>query len=260
MRFRPCIDLHAGRVKQIVGSTLSDVPGIAPLVNFEADMPPGYYAKMYRADGLSGGHVIMLGPGNEDAARDALEACPGFLQIGGGIDDSSAGRWLAAGASKVIVTSFIFSHGELSMDRLQRISTAVGREKLVLDLSCRRREGRYLVACDRWQTFTSFEVCAVGLRELSQFCSEFLVHAVDVEGKQCGMDEDLAEILADAATIPVTYAGGISSWREIDRLARKGRGRLDFTVGSALDIFGGRGLKYIDLVHWQRDGMIPDHS
>jgi phosphoribosylformimino-5-aminoimidazole carboxamide ribotide isomerase len=202
---------------------------------------------MFRRDGLEGGHVIMLGPGNEEAASEALGAFPGGLQIGGGIDAGNAAQWLERGASRVIATSFLFDDGVFSPERLERLVAAVGRERLVLDLSCARRDGRYRVMSNRWQTWTELAIDAETLASLAGSCSEFLVHAVEVEGKQAGPDLDLVELLAGATPIPTTYAGGIRSLADIEAIDRLGRGRLDFTVGSALDIFGGHHLRYADL-------------
>ncbi len=244
MRFRPCIDLHEGRVKQIVGSSLRDDRATPPITNFESSRPPAYYAHMYWRDGLAGGHVIMLGPGNEEAAREALGKHPGFLQVGGGIDPGNGPVWISRGADKVIVTSYVFEQGELDMGRLRDMCLAVGRERLVLDLSCRFRDGRYRVVCDRWQTFTSLPVSAATLGTLADYCAEFLVHAVDLEGKRCGVDSRLIELLSSCSPLPTTYAGGIRCEEDIEILSRAGGGALDFTVGSALDIFGGETLAY----------------
>ncbi len=246
MRFRPCIDLHDGKVKQIVGSTL-DAEGRAT-TNFVAEQGPAYFAELYRRDGLTGGHVIMLGPGNEQAAREALAAWPGGLQIGGGITADNARQWLEAGAQAVIVTSWVFHHGHIDTERLARLVRAVGRERLVLDLSCRRRGDDYYIVTDRWQTFTETVISPGLLEELAQSCAEFLIHAVDVEGKCRGIETDLVRRLAEWTPIPTTYAGGIRSLDDLRLLKSLGRGRLDATIGSALDIFGGTGITYRDAV------------
>ena len=245
MRFRPCIDLHDGVVKQIVGGTLRD-GGLGPATNFTADRPPEWFAAMYRKDGLTGGHVIQLGPGNREAARAALAAWPGGLQVGGGITADNAAEWLDAGASHVIVTSWVFHDGAVDEERLRRLVAAVGRARLVLDLSCRRREADYLVVTDRWQTFTRERVGPALLDWLARFCDEFLIHGVDVEGRCQGIETDLVALLGDWHGTPCTYAGGIRSLADIDAIGRLGRGRVDFTVGSALDIFGGA-LAYRDV-------------
>ena len=245
MRFRPCIDLHQGQVKQIVGSTLRD--GAVPETNFVAEKPPAYFAELYRHDNLHGGHVIMLGPGNEQAATHALATFPGGLQLGGGINANNAADWLDRGAAQVIVTSYAFRDGQLHRDNLQRVVDAAGRERLVLDLSCGLRDGRYVVMTDRWQQATDFEINADNLAFLAESCCEFLVHATDVEGKQQGVDEELVALLGEIAPIPTTYAGGVRSRADIDVIDRLGQGKLDFTVGSALDIFGGTGLNYEEM-------------
>lgn len=245
MRFRPCIDLHQGQVKQIVGSTLRD--GAVPETNFVAEKPPAYFAELYRHDNLHGGHVIMLGPGNEQAATHALATFPGGLQLGGGINANNAADWLDRGAAQVIVTSYAFRDGQLHRDNLQRVVDAAGRERLVLDLSCGLRDGLYVVMTDRWQQATDFEINADNLAFLAESCCEFLVHATDVEGKQQGVDEELVALLGKIAPIPTTYAGGVRSQADIDVIDRLGQGKLDFTVGSALDIFGGTGLNYEEM-------------
>ncbi len=247
MRFRPCIDLHNGVVKQIVGATLADHGG-QPETNFTADRPAAWFAGLYRQDGLTGGHVIQLGPGNADAAREALAAWPGGLQIGGGVTAENAAAWIEAGASHVIVTSYVFHDGNVDEDRLEKLVAMVGKQRLVLDLSCRRRGDDYLIVTDRWQTFTREPIRPELLDRLAGFCDEFLIHAVDVEGRCRGIEADLVERLGRWVTIPCTYAGGIASMEDIQTIETLGRGRLDFTVGSALDLFGGRRLAYRDLV------------
>ena len=256
MRFRPCIDLHGGWVKQIVGATLSDQTPTAPVTNFVSDHDAAWYAELYRRDHLVGGHVILLGPGNETEAVEALAAWPDGLQVGGGITAANAKSWIDRGAAKVIVTSFLFDGPYLSKTRLTALEQAVGRDRLVLDLSCRRRaDGSYRVATDRWQTLTNLAVDAVSLASLAGHCSEFLVHAVDVEGRQAGIDQDLVARLANDSPIPVTYAGGARNWDDIRQVETLGRGRVDMTVGSALDLFGGTGLRYADLVAWNRQQL-----
>ena len=251
--FRPCIDLHQGRVKQIVGSTLTDDPGQGPATNFESSKPSEEFASMYKRDNLGGGHVIMLGPGNEEAAKAALRAFPGGLQVGGGITPANASAYLDAGASHVIVTSYVFREGRLDSERLAEIVQTVGKERLVLDLSCRRREpgGPFFVVTDRWQKFTSLALSAETLKDLAQHCVEFLVHAVDVEGKQSGIEEDLVKMLGEWSPIPVTYAGGARSLEDLELVNRLGGGKVDLAIGSALDIFGGK-LAYSSVVEWSR--------
>ncbi len=237
MRFRPCIDLHGGKVKQIVGLSLSD-SGDGLKTNFESAHDSAYYAGLYRRDNLPGGHVIMLGSGNEAAAKRALAAWPGGLQLGGGIHPGNAQEYLDAGAAQLIVTSYVFSGGELHYDKLREMERAVGRGRLVLDLSCRIRDGRYWIVTDRWQKFTRLELTEETMADLAGFCCEFLVHAVDVEGKQAGIDETLVRRLA-GSPVPAVYAGGVATFEDIERIRRAGEGRVDYTVGSALDIFGG---------------------
>ncbi|MEM7272581.1 MAG: phosphoribosylformimino-5-aminoimidazole carboxamide ribotide isomerase [Actinomycetota bacterium] len=251
-RFRPCIDLHEGRVKQIVGGTLRD-RGPGPETNFVSDRDAAWFADRYRADDLPGGHVIRLGAGNDEAARAALAAWPGAMHIGGGIDLESAEAWLEAGASHVIVTSWLFEGDSLSMERVRALEARVGRDRFVIDLSCRRAEGGWRVATDRWQTVTATPVDADTLARLAEHCSEFLVHAADVEGLTQGIDEALVRLLGESSPIPCTYAGGGRSIDDLARVAELSAGRVDLTFGSALDLFGGRGVRYADCVRWNRE-------
>ncbi len=247
-KFRPCIDIHQGKVKQIVGGTLSDAE--TPLTHFTSEKSPAYYASLYKRDGLKGGHVIMLGKGNADAAKEALSAYPGGLQIGGGINPENAAEFLTAGASHVIVTSWIFDGARLDMERVRALSHSVGKERLVLDLSCRRTESGWNVATNRWQTVTSSEVSKELLETLAAFCDEFLVHAADVEGLERGMDEALVRFLAQNSPVPVTYAGGAKSIEDLARCEKISEGKVDLTIGSSLDIFGGKGTRYEDCVRF----------
>ena len=246
MAFRPCIDLREGRVVQIVGGTLTD-NSIGTVTNHVSSRSAADFASLYQSDGLTGGHVIMLGPGSEDAARSALAAYPNGLQIGGGITSTNAEQWLEAGASHVIVTSFLFENGELSPQRLQAMTDAVGRDHLVVDLSCRRTDdGQYHVATNRWQTVMATLLDATLFRSLEPYCAEFLVHAADVEGKSEGIDEVLVQQLGEWVSLPTTYAGGAKRLEDIALVDRLSGGRVDLTIGSALDIFGGSLVRYED--------------
>jgi phosphoribosylformimino-5-aminoimidazole carboxamide ribotide isomerase len=245
--FRPCLDLHDGKVKQIVGGTL----GESLQTNFISERPASYFAGLYRRDHLPGGHVIMLGPGNESAARAALAAWPGGLHVGGGITAANASEWLDAGASHVIITSWIFHDGVLDEQRLAQVVKSIGPQRLVLDLSCRRRGDDYFVVTNRWQKFTQLRVGDTTLHTLAAHCAEFLVHAVDVEGLCRGIDATLVEKLA-ASPIPVTYAGGANSLADLELTTQLSGGRVDLTIGSALDIFGGTGVRYADVVAFNR--------
>lgn len=246
-KFRPCIDLHHGQVKQIVGSTLSD-DGRSLHTNFVSSRPASWYAELYRKDGLRGGHVIKLGAGNDEAARAALSAYPGGLQVGGGISPDNALSWLEAGASHVIVTSVLFSSEGLFLPRmLDELEERVGRQRLVLDLSCRRTAQGWSVAMDRWQRLTDLEVTPSTLTSLASHCDEFLIHAADVEGKCGGIDDELVQMLGSWRGCPMTYAGGISSLEDFERIDTLSQGCLDATVGSALDLFGGSGVRYAEL-------------
>jgi len=247
--FRPCIDLHEGQVKQIVGGTL----GAAGLrTNFVSEKSAAWFAELYRRDGLTGGHVIQLGPGNETAARAALAAYPGGLHLGGGVNVENARAWLDAGASHVIVTSWVFRAGRVDWPRLEELVKTIGKERLVLDLSCRQRAEKYFVVTDRWQQFTELEVTAATLQTFSAYCAEFLIHAVDVEGLCRGIDRELVTKLGQWTPLPTTYAGGASSLADLELVTQLGGGKIDLTIGSALDIFGGNGVRYADAVQFNR--------
>ncbi|WP_119393841.1 phosphoribosylformimino-5-aminoimidazole carboxamide ribotide isomerase [Salinibius halmophilus] len=246
-RFRPCIDLHNGQVKQIVGGTLNDD---GATTNFVSDYDSAYYAELYRNQGLTGGHVIALGPGNETAALHALAAYPNGLQFGGGVNADNAEHYLTAGASAVIVTSWLFENDEFSWQRLEQIKAITGREKLVLDLSCRRQGAGWFIATNRWQTVTSTPVNAETLNQLAEHCCEFLIHAADVEGLQAGIDQDLVKMLGEHCSIPVTYAGGARNVDDLKLVDELSGGKVDLTIGSALDIFGGKGCTLAECIEW----------
>jgi len=255
MKFRPCIDIHKGQVKQIVGGTLRD-DSLGLIENFVAGKDAAYFAEMYKKDRLIGGHVIMLGPGNEEEALKALRAYPQGLQIGGGIKPENAEYFLEQGTSHVIVTSYVFKDGKINFENLDKLVSVVGTNRLVLDLSCRERDGTYLVVTDRWQNFTDFEVTPEHLGQLASYCDEFLIHGADVEGQCNGIQTGLVRRLGLWASrqdvnTPMTYAGGIWSLDDIKSMQRLGNGKLNFTVGSALDIFGGKSLTYREVVDWK---------
>ena len=244
MEFRPCIDIHNGKVKQIVGSSLRD-EGNAAEENFVSDKDSEFFAKMYKDLGLAGGHVINLNGktseyhgASKDQVIKALKAFPGGLMAGGGIGADNAKEYIDAGASHVIVTSYVFSDGKINMDNLNRLVGAIGAKRLVLDLSCKKVAGKYLVVTDRWQKITDETVNESLFCILGKYCDEFLVHAVDAEGRSAGIDEELIDILT-ASPKSICYAGGISSYDDIFKLKDTGKGIVNFTVGSKLDIFGG---------------------
>jgi len=251
MRFRPCIDVREGRVVQIVGGSLKNGNAHAAVTNFETEQSPAVYARMYKEDDLTGGHVISLGPSNKAAALSALREFPGGMQMGGGIIPDNAKEYLDAGASHVIVTSYVFRAGQVDTERLDRLVAAVGKGRLVLDLSCRKRGVDFWVVTDRWQRFTEVRINQETLTWLAEYCDEFLVHGVDVEGKRVGIEAELVEMLGLWSPIPVTYAGGAKTLADLDRVKARGKGRVDLTIGSALDIFGGN-VRYRDVVAWQR--------
>ncbi|HEX7571094.1 MAG TPA: phosphoribosylformimino-5-aminoimidazole carboxamide ribotide isomerase [Verrucomicrobiae bacterium] len=250
--FRPCIDLHEGKVKQIVGGTLSEA---GARTNFVSEKSAAWFAELYQRDHLRGGHVIQLGAGNDAEARAALAAYPGGLHLGGGVNAANARGWLDAGASHVIVTSWVFREGRVDWARLDELVKVIGKEKLVLDLSCRKRGEDYFVVTDRWQKFTELVVNAETLKKFSSFCAEFLIHAVDVEGLCRGIDRELVSMLGQFSPIPTTYAGGANSLADLEAVTQLGQGKVDLTIGSALDIFGGSGVKYEDCVKFNRQGQ-----
>lgn len=246
MKFRPCIDIHNGKVKQIVGGSLRD-EGDSASTNFASEKDAAFYADLYRKDNLKGGHIILLNPpsskyykATRKQALEALRAYPGGLQVGGGITADNAATYLEAGASHVIVTSYVFSEGAFQKENLEKLVHTVGRERLVLDLSCRKKEDGYYVVTDRWQKFTQVKVTPRTLDSLAGYCDEFLIHGVDVEGKGSGMETELVRMLGEWKGIPVTYAGGIGSLADLEAFAKASGGTVDFTIGSALDLFGGR--------------------
>ncbi|TIB81123.1 Phosphoribosylformimino-5-aminoimidazole carboxamide ribotide isomerase [Wallemia mellicola] len=249
--FRPCIDLHNGVVKQIVGGTLSNNPDELK-TNFVADKTPAEFAKLYKQNGLIGGHVIKLGAGNDDAAKSAVSAWRDGLHVGGGITDQNAAEWIEAGAEKVIVTSYLFPEAKFSLERLKSVSEAVGKDRLVVDVSCRRRDDKWIVAMNKWQTLTDMEVTKDTLSMLSEYCSEFLIHAADVEGLCKGIDEDLVKKLGEWVNIPTTYAGGAKHADDLSLVNELSKGKVDLTYGSALDVFGGTQVKFDDLVNWNK--------
>lgn len=254
-KFRPCIDLHKGKVKQIVGSTLSDSEN-GLKTNFESDKSPAWFAALYKKDCLKGGHVIMLGSGNEIAAKEALNAYPGGLQIGGGITADNAKSYLQMGASHVIVTSWIFPNGKLNTERLQKLFETIGKKNLVLDLSCKRTKNAnktaWKIAINRWQTLIDVEITKETLEFFSKYCDEFLIHAADVEGKCQGMDEELIKFLSEYSPLPCTYAGGATSLNDLKRCKQISCNKIDLTIGSALDIFGGNGVTYDECVKFNK--------
>ena len=252
MKFRPCIDLHQGKVVQIVGGSLQDADDSAVLVNFSSEGAAEDFAELYRKDGLVGGHVVSLGAGNQEVAKNALGAFPGGMQYGGGVNPDNALEYLDAGASHVIVTSYVFGNGKIDINKLEQLLDVTGKNRLVLDLSCRWRDGDYYVVTDRWQTFTEEKVAPALLESLSVYCSEFLVHGVDVEGKQQGIEEDLISMLGMYSPLPVTYAGGVKNLSDLDLVQSLGQDRVDLTIGSALDIFGGK-VPYAAVLDWLKN-------
>ena len=245
MEFRPCIDIHNGKVKQIVGSSLRDLENQAK-ENFVSEQDGAFYAHLYKEAGISGGHIILLNSVDSEyyeatkvQAFLALQEYPKGLQVGGGITAENAVEFIEKGASHVIVTSYVFRDGQINYDNLEKLVSAVGKEHIVLDLSCRLKEDGYYIVTDRWQKFTQEQVTLELLDKLSSYCDEFLIHAVDVEGKARGIEENLVKLLGDWGRIPVTYAGGVSSFEDLKKLKELGQNHLNVTIGSALDLFGG---------------------
>lgn len=250
--FRPCIDLHQGKVKQIVGGSLNSS---GAQTNFVSQHDACFYAELYKQHNLDGGHVISLGPNNQQQALSALAAYPDKLQYGGGVNPDNANQFLDAGASHVIVTSYLFEQGQFSWSRLEKIKAAVGAERLVLDLSCRKTEQGWMIATDRWQTVTDTAINAQNIAQLEAHCAEFLVHAADVEGLQAGIDQDLVKLLGEICSLPCTYAGGAKSVDDLQRVDRLSNGKVDLTIGSALDIFGGSGVTLEQCLNWNNQNQ-----
>lgn len=253
MKFRPCIDIHNGKVKQIVGGSLLD-QGNQAEENFVSEQDAAFYANLYKKSGISGGHIILLNPESSEyyeatrkQALSALQSYPGGLQVGGGIRPDNASIFLAAGASHVIVTSYVFKNGEIHYENLNQMVDAVGRKRLVLDLSCRKKEGKYYIVTDRWQKFTNVAVTRELLQKMLGYCDEFLIHAVDVEGKASGIEGELVDLLAEMEAFPITYAGGVGSFADLEELKQRGKNKIDVTIGSALDLFGGD-MSYINVL------------
>ena len=253
MEFRPCIDIHNGRVKQIVGGSLKD-NGNQAEENFVSQMDGAFYANMYKKAGIRGGHIILLNPVTSEyyeatraQALLALHSYPGGLQIGGGITADNAAQFIEAGASHVIVTSYVFNNGRIDYNNLEKLVDAVGKSHLVLDLSCRKKDDSYYIVTDRWQKFTDEVITEELLDELSQYCDEFLIHAVDVEGKASGIEKELVSLLGDWGKIPLTYAGGVHSFEDLRLIKELGHNRVNVTIGSALDLFGGS-MKFEDVI------------
>ena len=247
--FGPCIDLHQGQVKQIVGGSLTDSGADT---NFISSHDAAYYAQLYREHKLTGGHVIALGPNNQQQVLKALKAYPNGMQFGGGVNLENASSYLEAGASHIIITSYLFENGEFSWSRLEAIKAEVGADRLVLDLSCRRTDNGWMIATDRWQTITNTAVDQQTLGELEKHCAEFLVHGADVEGLQAGIDQELVSLLGDCCHLPVTYAGGARSLEDLKLVQTLSQGKVDLTIGSALDIFGGSGVTLDDCINWNQ--------
>ena len=257
MRFRPCIDIHNGKVRQIVGGTLKDEENAA-VTNFSSQYEAKYYANIYKKDALKGGHIIMLNAGDSEYYRENLEQAkaalleyPNGLQIGGGVNNENAEEFLSYGASHVIVTSYVFQNGTISWENIKKLKKAVGKEHIVLDLSCRKKEGKYYIVTDRWQTFTDVQLTQEVLNELAVYCDEFLVHGVDVEGKISGIEKELVSFLASWEKIPITYAGGIGSMEDLYEFAQITKKNLDFTIGSALNLFGGK-MGYHEVIEFTK--------
>lgn len=253
MEFRPCIDIHNGRVKQIVGGSLKDKDNQVE-ENFVSQMDGAFYANMYKKAGIRGGHIILLNPVTSEyyeatraQALLALHSYPGGLQIGGGITADNAAQFIEAGASHVIVTSYVFNNGRIDYNNLEKLVDAVGKSHLVLDLSCRKKDDSYYIVTDRWQKFTDEVITEELLDELSQYCDEFLIHAVDVEGKASGIEKELVSLLGDWGKIPLTYAGGVHSFEDLRLIKELGHNRVNVTIGSALDLFGGS-MKFEDVI------------
>lgn len=248
MLFKPCIDLHDGKVKQIVGSTLNSNHLVE---NFISSKDSLYYSSLYKKDNLTGGHIIMLGDGNQHQAEMAIKNFQNSFQIGGGIRLENASYWLSIGAQKVILNSAIFENQKISKNFLSDFQKKIGKEKITIDLSCKKKNDDYFLSLNKWQTFSDIEVNENLFSFLAEYCSEFLIHAVDMEGKQSGIDKQLIHLI-QKSPIPVVYAGGISSLEEIKYLHKK---NIAYSIGSALDIFGGKHISYQELIEFEKNNL-----
>ena len=258
MEFRPCIDIHYGKVKQIVGSSLKDIGNVAE-ENFVSTQDGAFYASLYKEHNIKGGHIILLNAkdseyyeATKEQALLALSNYPGGLQVGGGITAENAKEFIDKGASHVVVTSYVFKDGKINYENLDKLVEKVGKEHIVLDLSCRYQkkgadgEGYYIVT-DRWQKFTDEKVSLSLLNKLMEYCDEFLIHAVDVEGKQSGIERELVSLLGEWGKIPITYAGGVHTFSDLKEIFELGKNHLNVTIGSALDLFGGE-MKFSEIL------------
>ncbi|KXN72896.1 phosphoribosylformimino-5-aminoimidazole carboxamide ribotide isomerase [Conidiobolus coronatus NRRL 28638] len=253
-QFRACIDLHEGRVKQIVGGSLNNKDESLK-TNFVSEHPSSYFAKLYKQFHLEGAHIIKLGPRNDEAAEEALKEYPDMLHLGGGINLDNCKEWIEKGASKVIVTSWLFPNAKFSLENLKLLCDKVGKDRLVIDISCRRVQNEWVIAMNKWQTLTDLKVNLDTIKLLEEYCSEFLVHAADLEGLCQGIDSELVSKLGEWVTIPTTYAGGGRSIEDLDLVQQLSNGKVDLTLGSCLDIFGGSLVKFDDAVNWNKQNM-----
>lgn len=258
MKFRPCIDIHNGKVKQIVGGSLKD-EGSQAKENFVSEQQADFFATLYKDKGIKGGHIILLNPASspyyeetKSQALQALRTYPGGLQVGGGMTPENAGEFLQAGASHIIVTSYVFKEGRIYFENLKKLVETVGKEHLVLDLSCRKKNDQYYIVTDRWQKYTDVVLNVDTMNQLAAYCDEFLIHAVDVEGKANGIEAELTAMLGGWAKIPVTYAGGVHSFDDLSLLKILGHNQIDVTIGSALDLFGGS-MKFEDVLSFIKE-------
>lgn len=261
MEFRPCIDIHNGKVKQIVGGSLLDEADFAK-ENFVSGFDSSFYAKLYEKKGIKGGHVILLNSkesehyeATKSQALGALAAYPKGLQVGGGITAENAMEFIGAGASHVIVTSYVFKDGKIHMENLEKLRDAVSDKQLVIDLSCRKKDGKYYIVTDRWQKFTDVVLTEGTLDFFADYCDEFLVHAVDVEGKANGIEQEVVKILGNWGKKTVTYAGGIHSYEDLRLLKELGKGRVNATIGSALDLFGGN-MEFEEVLRFMKEDRV----
>ncbi|KAF6005708.1 hypothetical protein HII12_005282 [Brettanomyces bruxellensis] len=242
-----CIDIHGGKVKQIVGGTLNQDDTEQSKntcksnleTNFVSEKSSSYYAKLYEEHGIIRTHVIKLGSLEENnrVAIEALKAWPKHLQIGGGINDTNAKYWIQQGADKVIVTSWLFPKGQFDKSRLERISQLVGKEHLVVDLSYFDaggvEQGRLLSYSRGTARNSSFMQLM-----LKAFCK--------------GIDQELVAKLAEWCTSPIVYAGGAKSIDDLKLVDKLSHGRVDLTFGSALDLFGGKLVRFKDCCKWNQ--------
>ncbi len=251
MNFRPCIDVFKGKVVQLIGTSLFGGEEKTIVKHFESEYSPAYYAELFKQDNLKGGHILSLGSGNNDVVIEALKAFNGGMKYGGSVTPENAHVYLDAGATHVIVNSYVFDNGEINLPNLKSLVKSIGKDKLVLDMSCRKKNGDYYIVTNLWEKFTNVILDQKSLQDISKYCDEIIVHGVDSEGRKQGLESDLVRILAQHTPIKTVYAGGISSIADLTMIKALGNEKIDPCIGTALSIYGGN-LSYYEVLEWNK--------